>query len=175
MRSRHIIMALAAVLSLLALAVGLAWWTTGLPGKTLPDIRLQTLSGAPAALHDFKGRPVVLNLWATWCGPCQREMPLLQASQAANPDIHFVFVNHKEAPDVVRNWLAAEGLQLGNVVLDREAELIHETGSRGLPTTIFLDAGIRVREMRLGELSAQSLSASLKLLRRYTGTTPDKD
>ena len=104
----------------LAAGVGLASviWLATLVALALPsndDVRLQamaqptlpTLDGKAAALADFKGRPTVVNLWATWCPPCRNEMPVLQQAQAAHADLHFVFLNQGETADKVRGFVAA--------------------------------------------------------------------
>lgn len=59
----------------------------------LPALTLQDLQGKDVALPTFVGRPTVVNLWATWCPPCRRELPMFQQAQAAQPGVHFVFLD----------------------------------------------------------------------------------
>jgi thiol-disulfide isomerase/thioredoxin len=59
----------------------------------LRDLQVTRLDGTPATLATPEGRTTVINLWATWCGPCRREMPMMAVAEAAHPDIDFVFVN----------------------------------------------------------------------------------
>ncbi len=168
MRHSPIFTAIGAGLALLSLAVALAFWLTRdeRAGQVLPAFALHTLDGSPVSLDRYKGKPAVINLWASWCAPCRREMPVLQAGQAAHPDIHFVFANQGEAAKVVQDYLAQEGLALHHVVLDADGAIARETGTRGLPTTIFLDAQGRVRSVHLGELSRKGLDDRLARLRR---------
>ena len=61
--------------------------------QQIPELSVRDIDGQPIALQDLAGKPMVINLWATWCPPCRREMPVLAAAQQANPDLRFVFVN----------------------------------------------------------------------------------
>src|SRR5690606_17260015 len=84
----------------------------------LPDVELARLEGGTAQLSELGDRPTVVNLWATWCPPCRREMPVLAAGQAARPDVDFVFANQGEGAQVIEEYLSAEALSLDNVVLE---------------------------------------------------------
>lgn len=133
---------------------------------TAPAVPLAALDGAAAANLPqlFDGRPLVLNLWATWCGPCRAEMPVLAAAQAAHPGVRFVFANQGESPEAVRRYLAAERLALHDVWLDRAGALGPAVGSRGLPTTLFYDAAGRRVDAHFGVLNAAALQARLRRL-----------
>ena len=123
----------------------------------LADVTLQSLDGTPTALKHFAGKPVVLNLWATWCPPCRREMPELSAAQAEREDVHFVFANQGESADDVRAFLAAQHLAIGNVLLD-QGSLPRLYGAPGLPTTLFFDRNGRLQHVHMGELSTPRLA-----------------
>jgi thiol-disulfide isomerase/thioredoxin len=134
----------------------------GPAGEKLPALSFAALDGGePVPLSRFAGRPVVVNLWATWCPPCVREMPVLQQAQAARPDVHFVFLNQGESPQAVANYLRKSGLALRNVLLDGRVEVGAALGHRSLPTTLFFDAQGRLVETRVGELSEASLAERL--------------
>ena len=109
---------------------------------------------------------MVVSLWASWCGPCRVELPVLAAAQRAHPDVAFVFVNQGEAPDVARAFLDAQGLSLDTVWLDPGSRLGPSMGSRGLPTTLFVDARGRVRHVHLGVINEAGLTARLRTLVR---------
>lgn len=128
----------------------------------MPALRMQALDGQTVALADFQGKPTVLNLWATWCPPCRREMPVLRQAQLSHPEITFVFANQGETADAVRKYLAAEDIALENVLLDAHAQLGSLTGSGALPTTLFYNAKGTLVERRLGELSTATLIARLE-------------
>ena len=65
--------------------------------QKLPTLALVSLQGSTVDLAQFEGKPTVINLWATWCPPCVREMPVLHQAQAANPEVNFVFINQGES------------------------------------------------------------------------------
>ena len=133
--------------------------------QKLPSLALASLQGEPVNLSAFAGKPVVVNLWATWCPPCVREMPVLQQAQASHPAIHFVFVNVREPRERVQGWLQARQLPLRNVLLDQTGEAAAEFGAPGLPTTLFFDASGTMVSRRVGELSAATLQERLRALR----------
>jgi thiol-disulfide isomerase/thioredoxin len=127
---------------------------------------LQALSGEPVALADLAaGKPLVVNLWATWCPPCVREMPVLAAAQAAETGVGFAFVNQGEAPERVGSFLAERRLALDNVLLDPPGALARAVGSRAMPTTLFYDARGQLRDTHLGALSEATLAAKLARLK----------
>lgn len=129
---------------------------------TLPTLVLHDLQGQPVALESLRGTPTVINLWASWCGPCRREMPALRDAQARYPEIRFVFANQGESAETVRTYLAAEGLLLPNVLRDPRLELGKDIGSGALPTTLFYDANGQLQDRRMGELSEASLAQRLR-------------
>lgn len=133
-------------------------------GMPIPPVEVRQLDGTTVALSAFVGRPLVVNLWATWCPPCRREMPVLSAAQRAHPEIHFVFVNQGESAETVRRYLAANGLQMSNVVLDPSKQVSSRTGSSGYPTTLFYDAHGRLSARHMGELSNATLDEKINLL-----------
>lgn len=138
----------------------------------LPILALTTLAGEPtdlAALAD--GKPMVVNLWASWCPPCRREMPVLAAAQQRETGVRFVFVNQGEDGATAQRYLSAGQLNLANVLLDPGASLGREVGSGALPTTLFYDANGRLVDTHLGELSAASLASKLSQLRASAGSS----
>ena len=135
----------------------------------LPALAMTSLAGTPtqlAALAD--GKPMVVNLWASWCPPCRREMPVLAAAQQRETGVRFVFVNQGEDAETAQRYLSAGGLDLANVLLDADAALGGAVGSGALPTTLFYDADGRLVATHLGELSAASLVSKLNQLRPST-------
>jgi thiol-disulfide isomerase/thioredoxin len=156
-----------------AALAAIATWTLGSfatgrydrPG--LPDLEVVDLATGrrTSLVQAAAGRPVVLNLWASWCGPCREEMPALARAQLREPGIAFLFVNQGETPEAVRAYLQREGLALREVLLDGGGALAVSVGSRGLPTTLFHDARGRRTDVHVGVLSEAGLQSRLRRLR----------
>lgn len=158
---KPLLAAIAAGSVVLLLGAALALAPRGQPAP-VPALALSGLDGRTVQLASLAGKPVVINLWASWCPPCRREMPVLRQAQLSHPEITFVFANQGETADAVRKYLAAEHIALENVLLDSRAQLGSLTGSRALPTTLFYDAKGTLVERRLGELSTATLAARLE-------------
>jgi len=139
-----------------------AWQERQMP---LPVLQVADLQGGRVDLQQFRGKPLVLNLWATWCGPCRREMPVLAAAQQAHADVQFVFLNQGETLEEVQGFVARERLLLHNVLLDDDAAASTVLGVQAYPSTLFFDAEGRLRELHLGELTAAGLEHKLRRLR----------
>lgn len=153
-----------------SVGVGVGVWLIGFaaltffkPAQTLslPIVELRSLHQEPVALSQFKGKPLVLNLWASWCPPCRREMPVLQTAQQQYEQVHFVFANQAESAQIVEQYLQSENIELKNVLLDTQTQIAQLVQSRGLPTTLFIDAQGTVQSYRIGELSEASLRSHL--------------
>ncbi|WP_164700804.1 TlpA disulfide reductase family protein [Modestobacter sp. KNN46-3] len=124
-----------------------------LPALTLPCLG----PGPDVALDRLTGRPTLVNLWATWCGPCREEMPLLQDAHARHGEqIRFLGVDVQDDPEAARSFLAELGVGYPHAV-DADGELLRELGGRGLPITLAVDAEGRVLEQVMGQLSAEEL------------------
>lgn len=136
--------------------------TTPVP---LPPLALTSLNGQPVSLAGFAGKPTVVNLWATWCPPCVREMPVMQQAQAANPDVNIVFVNQGEDAKAITSFLNQHSLTLRNVLLDPKRLTGATLGHSALPTTLFFDAQGKLAGTRIGELSQATLTQRLTSLR----------
>lgn len=124
---------------------------TGL-GRPLPDL--------------VAGQVTVVNLWATWCGPCRVEMPTLAAAQQATPEVRFLFVNQGEPAATVATYLQRSGMTLRDVWLDPTSALGPAVGAGGLPTTLFFDASGQQVDAHFGILNAAALQAKLYKLQQ---------
>ena len=124
----------------------------------LPPLTLSCLGPGPAvSLDRLTGRPTLVNLWATWCGPCREEMPLLQEAYVRHGEhVRFLGVDIQDDPEAAR-WFLAE-LDIGYPhAIDPDGELLRELGVRGLPVTLALDDEGRVVSRSVGQLTAEAL------------------
>jgi thiol-disulfide isomerase/thioredoxin len=122
------------------------------------------MQGGPVALAVFMGKPTVVNLWATWCPPCRREMPPLERTQLAHPELNFVFVNQGETrPDIERH-LRSQGVALRNVLLDAWRATSAAFNQLAMPSTLFFDAQDRLARTRVGALSQATLGQGLRAI-----------
>lgn len=135
--------------------------------RSLPSLVLERLEGGELDLASLRGQGVVVNLWATWCAPCRRELPMFAEAAARRTDVHFVLADQAETRATVQDYLEREGLVLQGVVLDTRSRLANEFETVGLPTTLFFDASGRHVLTHAGEMSAVMLDNYLAdVLRR---------
>ena len=154
-------------------AAGVAFWwlatlASGLAGThSLPPVQLVRIEDARvlSLTEAARGRPVVVNLWASWCGPCRVEMPMLAAAQQREPTVAFLFVNQGELPATVQSFLQKQSFTLREVMLDSGSSLGQAIGSRGLPVTLFFDAKGRQVDAHFGILNSAALESRLRQLR----------
>lgn len=147
-----------------ALWLALVTWQPGakpLAVQALPDLTLERIDGEPIDLRSLAGEKVLLNLWATWCPPCLREMPLL-AELDAREGITVVVANQGEDLLQVMRYLDDQALEFRYALLDPYQELMMRVESPGLPTTLLFDAEGRTIEHHVGELTRAQLDRWLR-------------
>lgn len=144
------------------LVVGLAMALGPRPPAQLPALALTTADGR--SIHFPAERPMVLNLWASWCAPCRREMPTLIRAAAAHPQIDFVLLNQGEHAADIEGLLSALGIPDALLAWDPAATASQALDVRGYPVTLFVDRTGRVVHRHFGALSAGSLAARVEAL-----------
>jgi thiol-disulfide isomerase/thioredoxin len=111
--------------------------------RPLPDLGIRDAEGKPVSLARFRGKVVLLNLWAEWCGPCRTEMPALDRLQAKHGGPGFeVVALSTDAGDVqaVRRFYGSLGIQRLAVYVEGEGNVLTALGAPGIPTTLLIDA-----------------------------------
>ncbi len=116
------------------------------PSRRLPDLAFRDGTGAERHLADWRGRTVLLNLWATWCVPCRKEMPALEALEGKLGGSHFevVAINiDTRDPDKPRAWLKEVGINRLAYYADPSAKTFQDLKTvgraSGMPTTLLVD------------------------------------
>lgn len=112
------------------------------PAAVVPAVAFTGAGGAAKSLSDYKGRVVLLNLWAPWCGPCVKELPALAALQKSIPADHFVVVPVDVSRDSQADaaaFLKSHGAGSLPANVDANAAVIRAFGAVGLPMTILID------------------------------------
>jgi len=116
------------------------------------DFSLHSLDGnKKVELKDFKGKPVVINFWASWCGPCREEMPFLERSwkQYRDKGVIFIGIDVLDDEKTAREFLTAFGISYANLK-DQSGEVASKYGVIGLPATIFIDKEGRIVRKNYG-------------------------
>jgi thiol-disulfide isomerase/thioredoxin len=134
------------------------------PGATAPDFAMVLDDGSHLRLSDLRGRPVVINFWATWCGPCRLEMPELMRAAAEDPDLVMLAVNVQESQETVAPF-ANDFAMITPVVIDLDGSIKTLYGVRGLPTTYFIDKSGRIGAAYPGILTPAVLKDRLSTIR----------
>lgn len=139
--------------------------TAGTPAIALPSGNtFRTLTGEAFEPETLNGRPVVINLWASWCLPCRREMPMM-VDVAANIDTaQMVFVNQGEGAEIIQRFLATQNLASSHMVLDALGEFARHYKVPGLPATLFIGSDGRLRSVHMGEISRETLISGIRQL-----------
>lgn len=111
--------------------------------KPLPEVSFNDGDGARRTLAEFRGRTILLNLWATWCGPCRHEMPTLDRLQdrLGGPDFEVVALSIDRAGMVpVRKFYAEVGVERLAIYIDASGKASRDLSALGLPTTLLIDS-----------------------------------
>lgn len=136
------------------------------PARPLPPVAaLHRLDGGAVSLAAYRGKPVIINLWATWCPPCRRELPML-AELAKTSPVPIVLADQGEDAARVRDFLSQQNIPADAVLLDSGSSLSNALGSGVYPTTLFVDANGSITASHVGEISRAALLAQRAQLQK---------
>jgi peroxiredoxin len=136
-------------------------------GDAAPDFELTTLEGETLSLSQFKGRPVLLSIGATWCPDCRLEAPLLQEVHEVYPELVVLLVDSKESPEVVQRFADEFGLT-HPILLDRDGKVMELYQVFAIPTELFIDAEGVIQAKLVERITPELLIEKLPLI----GITP---
>lgn len=169
MNRRVLIVGLLVVAPLLAfLAMGLGQdpkkVRTPMIGRAAPDFLLTEVGGGETVqLSSFRGRPVVVNFWATWCVPCYAEHEVLIGGARSRPDVVFLGIVYQDETDRVKRFLEQNGSAYPSL-MDQAGAAAISYGVYGVPETFFIDGSGTIVAKHEGPLDHESMSARLQLL-----------
>jgi thiol-disulfide isomerase/thioredoxin len=127
-----------------------------------PAVVGTTLTGEPFDLTTYRGTPVVLNFWASWCAPCRKELPAIAAFAKAHPEIAVIGVDYQDSVKDAKAFAAERGADWPSVVDDGPIGAAFKVP--GLPATYLIDAQGQIVDRILGEVTEATLNARVKEL-----------
>ena len=126
-------------------------------GKLAPDFQLPNLEGQSISLSDFRGKPVLVNFWATWCPSCRYEMPFIQEvfeEWSAN-GLVVLAIDKGESPSTVKDFIQSGNFSFP-VLLDINQDVALEYNIRGIPATFFIDKNSIIQAIKVGPFSSKT-------------------
>lgn len=125
------------------------------------DFTVKDFDGNDVKLSDYFGKPIVLNFWAYWCGPCQREMPEFNAKyEELGGDVVFLMVHVDPDTTQGRSYVVANGFDFP-VVYDEKGQAAATYGITSFPTTFFIDAEGNLQGYYIGAMNAELLQMGI--------------
>jgi len=126
-------------------------------GNKAPDFTLKNLDGESITLSELQGKIVIVNFWATWCGPCVGEMPHIQAiyDERSSEDLVVLAVNIRQSATVAKDFVTSQGFTF-TVLLDSQAEVAEEYQILHIPMTFFIDSEGIIKAAKVGAFQSKS-------------------
>jgi cytochrome c biogenesis protein CcmG/thiol:disulfide interchange protein DsbE len=140
--------------------------TATVTSKPAPDFTLKTLEGGTLTLSQFKGKPVVLNFFASWCGPCKDEAPMISAAAQEFKDVVFLGVAYNDKPDKAKEFRDQYELKFP-IALDDDSDTGRASVNYALfsvPETYYIDREGIIQHHNPGPITRKDLEAGLKTI-----------
>ena len=132
-----------------------------------PDLTVYDADGNQVHLSDYLGKPVVVNFWASWCGPCQMEMPDFQETYLElGEEVQFLMINMTGGRETLENaqaFIAEQGYTFP-VFFDQDADAARTYGAYSLPTTYFIDAEGNAVAQATGAIDRETLQTGIDMI-----------
>ncbi len=124
-------------------------------GNPAPDFRLQNTDGSTIILSDLRGSPVILNFWASWCGPCLHKMPIIQQihEDSDNYGVILLTINLRETLSTITQFMQNNNLSFP-VLLDTDCSISLDYNVGGIPATFFFDIEGTIKSIKLGSFNS---------------------
>ncbi|KMZ42324.1 MULTISPECIES: TlpA disulfide reductase family protein [Bacillales] len=137
-------------------------------GNTAPDFELQQIGGGTVKLSDFRGKKIVLNLWATWCPPCRAEIPDMQRYYEENKEKGVVILgvnltNTETSPEVVADFVKLYGISFP-ILLDPDKKVANVSKAISIPTSYIIDSNGVVQNKYIGPMSEEIMENMLSAI-----------
>ena len=134
------------------------------PGNLAPDFEFSSFEGERLRLSDFRGRPVLVNFWATWCQPCRTEMPAIDeaARRYAADNVAVLAINRGERFAPANEWAEELGVDFTAFGYDPDQSVFQRYEGFGMPTSFFIDAQGVITEVIAGPLRESDLDFALE-------------
>lgn len=134
-------------------------------GKEAPNFTLKNLDGEEVSLEDYRGKIVLLNFWATWCGYCDKEMPDMQKLSKENDDVVVLGVDVMEEKEIVEDYIEKGGYDF-EVVLDEKGDVARRYLVQYFPTSYFIDKDGIMVGWKTGMLTGPEMNEAVKKIRK---------
>jgi thiol-disulfide isomerase/thioredoxin len=126
-----------------------------------PDFTVKTIDGDSITLSDLRGKTVVLNFWATWCGPCRSEIPAFSRFSKAHPDVPVLGLSVDQgSPAKVRHTVREWGIEYPVAIISGALQKKYDIST--LPTTVIIDADGKVQKINVGTMSESQLTRAIR-------------
>ena len=139
-------------------------------GGSVAGVQFTSADGTKSSIAAFRGAPVVVNLWATWCTPCVKEMPAFDEVAAEQTAVKIIGVNVGDTADAARSFAADLGIRYPQFT-DPDGALSTALNITGYPATAFFDADGKLVIVHQGALTADELRSTIQ--RRFPGAVTD--
>jgi cytochrome c biogenesis protein CcmG/thiol:disulfide interchange protein DsbE len=126
-------------------------------GKLAPTFQLPDLNGQNVSVQDLRGKPVLVNFWASWCGPCVYEMPYIQEvyDKWSGDGLVVLAINIGESLSQAREFMESSQLSFP-VLLDKDGKVAEQYNVRGIPMSVFIDREGIIRAMKIGAFPSKA-------------------